>query len=74
MSDNNNCLIQTKIKCTDNDTVKAIQNIIKELESNSENLPFTPITKKDLNKTKKALDLYMEECNICAQEGANDNI
>ena len=28
MSDNNNCLIQTKIKCNDNDTVKAIQNII----------------------------------------------
>lgn len=74
MSDNNNCLIQTKIKCNDNDTVKAIQNIIKELEHNSENLPFTPITKKDLNKTKKALDLYMKECNICAQEGANDHI
>ena len=60
------------LKCNDNDLVKSLKKIIFELETNVDKLPFIPISKKDLQDTKKALDDYLKECTICAQEGAND--
>jgi len=57
--------------CSEADTVKTLKKMLDQMEG-SGNLAFTPFSKKDIQKSRKALDIYLKECNICAKDAAND--
>ena len=55
-----NCPI-TKTTCKNSAIVNSIKKLINQLES--DNITnFIPITKKEINQTKIALDKYLSEC------------
>lgn len=57
--------------CNNTKIVKAIQNLLTEMQSDKNN-GISPISVNDLEKTKKALDIYISECSRCATQGDND--
>lgn len=57
--------------CSNTKVVKAVQDVLTELQSDN-NSAMSPISVNDLEKTKKALDIYITECERCATEGDND--
>lgn len=65
-----NCPI-TKTDCKNSAIVNSIKKLINQLES--DNITnFIPITKKEINQTKRALDKYLSECRYCAERTGND--
>jgi len=60
-----------KTSCKNTKIVKSVKKLIDQLES-SNVTKIIPITKKELEQTKKALDIYIIECNRCAREGRSD--
>lgn len=60
-----------KTKCKNSRLVLSVQRLIKQLES-QDITNFIPITQKDLYLTKRALSIYLRECNICASQASND--
>ena len=65
-----NCPI-TKTDCKNSAIVNSIKKLIIQLES--DNITnFIPITKKEINQTKRALDKYINECGYCAGSTGNN--
>ena len=60
-----------KASCNDAPIVESVKNLIKQLEAD-DITNFIPVTKKDLQKTKDALNQYIKECNQCVREGNSD--
>ena len=61
---------KVKADCKNSAIVKSVKKLINQLESDNIT-DFIPITKKELNQIKRALDLYMKECGICARHTVN---
>lgn len=59
-----------KADCKNSAIVKSVKKLINQLESDNIT-DFIPVTKKELNQIKRALDTYMKECRICARHTAN---
>ena len=55
-----------KANCKNTAIVKSVKKLIRQLESDNIT-DFIPITKKELNQIKRALNTYMKECGICAK-------
>ncbi len=60
-----------KTSCRNTRIVNSVKKLINQLESD-DITNFIPITKKEIEQTKKALDLYIKDCNTCAREGRSD--
>ena len=61
---------KTKATCKNSAIVKSVKKLINQLESDNMT-DFIPITKKEINQIRRALDTYMRECKICAQYTGN---
>jgi hypothetical protein len=60
-----------KTSCNEADTVKSLQKML-DMMDNDDTADLLPISKNDIKKSKKALEIYLKECNVCAQDAAND--
>lgn len=71
MSSNNIECPVMKTSCQDSEIVKEIQGLIERLQSKKA-LTITPISQRDLEQIKNALDQYIIECQRCTSTVGND--